>query len=430
MLLQPPGSARRRPRGAENPRIPIPRYRPWQGAVLLSAGFRPFFLLAAIWAAVALPLWLAVFAGDAALPTALPPLVWHVHEMVFGFAAAVVAGFLLTAIPNWTGRLPLQGWPLGGLVALWLAGRVAVMASGWIGAAPAAVLDLAFPATFLAVVAREILAGRNWRNLPVVAALALLLIGNALVHAAALGLGDVAGGGLGDLAGIGTRLGLATLLGLISLIGGRVVPSFTRNWLARRNPNGAMPAPFSGVDRAALALTVTALLAWVARPDSVATALVCVLAGSALLIRLARWRGAATWSEKLLFVLHLGYFWLGFGLLLLGGATLLPVLPPTAALHALTVGAIGTMTLAMMTRATRGHAGRPLQADRGTTAIYALITAAAVLRVAAPLAVPLGGPEAYLAALALAGAGWCGAFGLFAVLYGPMLALPRPRAAG
>lgn len=405
----------------------IPRYRTWQGPALLSAGFRPFFLLAAIWAAVALPLWLAAFAGDATLPTALPPLVWHAHEMVFGFAAAVVAGFLLTAIPNWTGRLPLQGWPLGGLVALWLAGRVAVMASGWIGAVPTAVLDLAFPAAFLAVVAREILAGRNWRNLPVVAALSLLLIGNALVHAAALGLPALS---LGAGGGIGNRLGLATLLGLVSLIGGRVVPSFTRNWLARRTPDGRMPAPFSGIDRTALALTVIALLAWVVRPDSRATALACVLAGSALLIRLARWRGAATWSEPLLLVLHLGYFWLGFGLLLLGGATLLPVLPPTAALHALTVGAIGTMTLAMMTRATRGHAGRPLQADPGTTAIYALITAAAVLRVAAPLAVPLGGPGAYLAALALAGAGWCGAFGLFAVFYGPMLALPRRRAAG
>ena len=427
MSLQPPGLVRRRSRETEDRRTPIPRDRPWQGVVLLSAGFRPFFLLAAIWAAVALPLWLAVFAGDATLPTALPPLVWHVHEMVFGFAAAVVAGFLLTAIPNWTGRLPLQGWPLGGLVGLWLAGRVAVMASGWIGPVPAAVLDLAFPAAFLAVVAREILAGRNWRNLPVVAALSLLLIGNALVHAAALGLPALS---LGAGGGIGNRLGLATLLGLIGLIGGRVVPSFTRNWLARHTPDGRLPAPFSGIDRIALALTVIALLAWVVRPDSRVTALACVLAGSALLMRLARWRGSATWSEKLLFVLHLGYFWLGFGLLLLGGATLLPVLPPTAALHALTVGAIGTMTLAMMTRATRGHAGRPLQADRGTTAIYALITAAAVLRVAAPLTVPVGGLEAYLAALALAGAGWCGAFGLFAVLYGPMLALPRPRAAG
>ena len=405
----------------------IPRYRTWQGPALLSAGFRPFFLLAAIWAAVALPLWLAAFTGDATLPTALPPLLWHVHEMVFGFAAAVVAGFLLTAIPNWTGRLPLQGWPLGGLVGLWLAGRAAVMASGWIGAPASAVLDLAFPAAFLAVVAREILAGRNWRNLPVVAALSLLLIGNALVHAAVLGFPAL---GFGAGGGIGNRLGLATLLGLISLIGGRVVPSFTRNWLARQTPDGRMPAPFSAIDRVALALTVLALLAWVARPDSDATALACVLAGSALLIRLARWRGAATWSEPLLFVLHLGYFWLGFGLLLLGGATLRPVLAPTAALHALTVGAIGTMTLAMMTRATRGHAGRPLQADRGTTAIYALITAAALLRVVAPLALSFGGPHAYLAALGLAGAGWCGAFGLFAVLYSPMLTLPRRRAGG
>ena len=163
---------------------------------MFSAGFRPFFLLAALWAGVGIPLWLAAFAGSD-LPTALAPVFWHVHEMVYGFGAAVVAGFLLTAIPNWTGRLPLQGRPLGVLVLLWALGRAGVLFSAPLGAPAAAVLDLAFPLAFLAVVAREILAGRNWRNLPMVAALTLLFAGNLLVHLEALtGVAQFAHGGL------------------------------------------------------------------------------------------------------------------------------------------------------------------------------------------------------------------------------------------
>src|SRR4051812_42901878 len=174
-------------RGSRSDVSPVPRYRSQSGPFLLSAGFRPFFLAAALWAALAVPLWLAAFTGEAALPTLLLPNVWHVHEMVFGFAAATVAGFLLTAIPNWTGRMPLQGGPLAGLVLLWAAGRIAVLASATIGAAAAAALDLPFPLVFLAVVAREILAGRNWRNLPMIAALSLLFVGNLLVHLESLG---------------------------------------------------------------------------------------------------------------------------------------------------------------------------------------------------------------------------------------------------
>src|ERR1051325_7405102 len=204
--------------------MPIPRYRSHAGPALLSAGFRPFFLGAAIWAALAVPLWLAVFAGKVEVPSALAPTTWHVHEMVFGYAAATVAGFLLTAIPNWTGRLLLQGGPLVGLVLLWLIGRVAVLASARLGGAGvAAVADLAFPVVFLAVVAREIVVGKNWRNLPMVGALTLLAAGNLMVHAEALGWRQSAAAG--------NRLGVATLLMLITLIGGRIVPSFTRNWL-------------------------------------------------------------------------------------------------------------------------------------------------------------------------------------------------------
>src|SRR5215831_8590406 len=181
----------------------IPRYRRSGGPALLSAGFRPFFLLGALWAALAIPVWLMVFAGEYQLPTRFSPIVWHVHEMIFGYGAAVVAGFLLTAIPNWTGRMPLQDGPLAVLLALWIVGRLAVLVSARLDPAIVAALDLAFPVVFAAVVAREIVAGRNWRNLPMLGALALLLAGNLLVHLDALGVALTAE--------LGNRIGVATL---------------------------------------------------------------------------------------------------------------------------------------------------------------------------------------------------------------------------
>jgi len=389
----------------------IPRYRAHRGLALFSTGFRPFFLLSAFWAAVAIPLWLAFLTGAIPAPTALPPLYWHVHEMVFGYAAATVTGFLLTAIPNWTGRMPLQGPPLMALAALWLAGRLAVMASGSIGAPVAALVDLLFPFAFACVIAREIVAGRNWRNLPMVAALALLFAGDLLVHLDALGIAATAE--------LGNRLGLATLLLLITLVGGRVIPSFTHNWLAKNRP-GVVPAAFGAIDRVALAATAAALALWVAVPDTALAAWAALAAGLALALRLARWQGYRTAAEPLVLILHLGYGWLALGFVLLGLNHFLPMLPQTAALHALTVGAIGTMTLAVMTRASLGHTGRPLVAGLGTTTIYALITAAALLRLAAAL-----GGSAELPLLWLAGAAWSGAFGLFFVLYFPALAAPR-----
>lgn len=390
----------------------IPRFRAQAGPVLFSAGFRPFFLVSALWAAIAVPLWLLSLAGDGEVPSVLSPVYWHVHEMVFGYGAATVAGFLLTAIPNWTGRMPLQGGPLGLLVGLWLAGRIGVLLSAVIGAPSAAILDLAFPLVFLGVVAREILAGRNWCNLPMLVALLLLLLGNLGVHLEALGIAVTAE--------IGNRLGLATLLMLISLVGGRIIPSFTRNWLAKQNAEAAVPAPFDAFDRAALVLTGLALAAWVIVPDAAIASWAELAAGIALGLRLWRWRGASTLREPLLWILHLGYFWLALGFLLLALDGFFPLVPETSALHALTVGAIGTMTLAVMTRASLGHTGRPLVAGRGTTTIYALVTAAAVLRLLAPLA-----GDQYMPALSVAGIAWSGAFGLFFVLYLRPLAQPR-----
>ena len=182
----------------------IPRYRTFVGPTLFQAGFRPFFLFAGLWAALGLLLWQLAFVGRIQLPTAFDPLAWHMHEMLFGFGMAAVAGFMLTAIPNWTGRLPLQGAPLALLFALWLAGRAAGLGSAATGPAFAAAVDLAFPALLLLVVVREIAAGRNWRNLPMVAALGLLLIANALMHAESLAFAETTM--------LGARLGLAVLL--------------------------------------------------------------------------------------------------------------------------------------------------------------------------------------------------------------------------
>jgi uncharacterized protein involved in response to NO len=396
----------------------IPRYRPDVRPALLSAGFRPFFLAAALWAAAAVPLWLLAYGGaldlSTALPTALPAPLWHLHAMVFGFAGAAVAGYLLTIIPNWTGRMPLQGAPLAGLLLLWAVGRIAVLISGRIGAPAAALLDLAFPVTFLLALGREIVAGRNWRNLPPLAALALLLAADLLMQLEALGLTETAAAG--------GRLGLAALLGLIALIGGRIVPSFTRSWLRQADPRAPGPAPGAALDRALLAATLLALAAWVAAPDAAATALLLLAGGLAAALRLACWQGWRTWREPLLLGLHLGQAWLAAGLLLLGLASLRPVLPPTAALHALTVGAIGTMILAVMARAALSHTGRPVTGGPDHRAMLALVTLAALLRVLAPLA---GAQQ--MAALAAAGLAWSAAFALFLLRHAGMLARPRQR---
>jgi uncharacterized protein involved in response to NO len=385
---------------------------PSTGIALFSVGFRPFFLLGAAWSALALPIWLGVYTGRIVLPSTLAPTLWHVHEMIFGFAFAIAAGFLLTAIPNWTGRLPLKGAPLASLAALWLAGRFAVLYSGVIGPHAAAIVDIAFPVAFVIVIARELVAGRNWRNLPMLVALSLLACGSTLVHLEAIGYAMTAPAG--------NRLGIATILLLIALIGGRIVPSFTRNWLAKARPDGRLPAQAGRLDMAALLVTVSGLIAWVVAPQSAAAPWMELAAGIAAAVRLSRWCGLSTLREPLVFILHVGYGWLALGLMLLGVNGLEAILPATTALHALTAGAIGTMTLAVMTRATLGHSGQALTAGGGTVAIYVLVTLSALLRLAAPLA---GGY--FLPMTWIAGAAWSGAFGLFVLLFGNLLVTRR-----
>ena len=388
------------------------------GPVFLRNSFRPFFMFAGLWAALAVPLWLAVRSGLVIIPVATAPLLWHQHEMLFGFAAAATTGFILTAIPNWTGRLPVSGWRLGILAFLWLLGRAAMLSSGFIdsmagatiGPVVTAVLDLAFLTFLVFTIAREMIGGGNWRNLPVLVLFVLFAIGNLLFHLQQIGMAETAA--------MGIRLAIFVLTVLITLIGGRIIPSFTRNWL-KKNGAKSLPAVSDGLDKAALASGALVLVVQVIWPDAAITAYVTLIAAVLHGIRLARWRGFSVLAEPLLWVMHLGYGWVVVGLFLLGLAGITDAVPESAALHALTVGGFSTMILAVMTRASLGHSGRGLTAGNGTTAVFILITLAAAARVAAPFL-----ENAVVTGLLIAGALWIAAFGLFSVLYWPVFTRP------
>lgn len=381
------------------------------GPPVLLYAFRPMFLAAGSWAAIALALWLAAFFGYVSLPTRFDPMAWHIHEMLFGFVMAAVAGFLLTAIPNWTGRLPVRGPRLALLAGLWLLGRLACLSSaampGWLAAA----IDLAFPATLLAVAAREIVTGRNWRNLPMTAPLAVFLIADLLMHLEALGANAPAG--------LGWRLGVAAPAILIAVIGGRIVPSFTRNWLAKRKSE-RLPAQAGRFDALAVAVLVLAFAVWAFLPEAKTGGALLIAAALLHAVRLVRWQGLQSWPEKLLFILHVGYGWLVLGTALLGLSEFDIGVPMPSAVHALTAGAIAVMILAVMPRVTLGHTGRELTAGRATVAVFVLVNAAALARVCASW------HAQWMSVLLLAaGAFWIAAFGLFEFIYAPMLLSKR-----
>lgn len=382
----------------------------YRGPAILSFGFRPFFLAAAAWAAMAVAIWLPMLAGSLSLPTAFAPLEWHVHELLYGYVPAVVAGFLLTAVPNWTGRLPVTGGPLLVLFLIWLAGRLAVLCSLWIGPVIAAVVDLLFLAALGAVIAREIVAGKNTHNLKILIVVALLLAGNAAFHIEAQ-----FGAGVGH----GTRIGIAATVLLIMLMGGRIIPSFTRNWLVKRGP-GRLPAPFDRVDIAIMGVSAVALASWIMAPEHRATALLSVLAGLVNGLRLARWAGERTTAEPLVLVLHVAYAFVPLGFFLLALGLWRPdILAATGALHAWAAGAIGLMTLAVMTRASLGHSGRPLTATRPIQLLYVAAFVAACARIAAAFDLQRE-PLLHLSATA-----WVLGFAGFVVVYGPMLTRSR-----
>jgi uncharacterized protein involved in response to NO len=389
----------------ESGRDPVPRGLGRGGPVILSYGFRPFFLAAGIWGVAAMALWSIALMGVIEIGGSYGSVAWHGHEMLFGYTSAALTGFLLTSVPNWTGRLPVSGRPLLSIFLLWCAGRVALLGVNAIGVVPAVAVDAVFMPALLAICAREIVAGRKWKNLQILGGLLALTLANLGYHACILAeVGP-------DLPG---RAAIAAYVTLIIIIGGRILPSFTRNWLSKRGET-RLPAPYDKVDTASMIVAVAALIAWVALPEHAVTGMLALVAALAQAVRLSRWRGWAARTEGLVFILHLAYGFVVLGLVAVA-ATAFGLLDGVSSMHVLTVGCIGSMTLAVMSRATRGHTGLELRASPVTIASYTCILAAGAVR---PLATIM--PDAYMPVLSGAALAWMLAFLLYLAEYVPAL---------
>jgi len=392
--------------------IEEPRRAPRAGIALFEYGFRVFFLLAGLQAAVGIALWVPVYLGWVALPAEIAPSLWHAHEMVFGFAVAGIAGFLLTTVPNWTATPARRGPWLVALAGLWLAGRLAMAAVGVVPSLAAAAIELAFlPALALTIVG-PLIRAKVARNLALLLVLLALWGCDAAMQAGFLGWSEVSGPR-------GARLGIDALLLLITVIGGRIIPAFTSNGLQMAGIRAEVRS-FVLLDRAVIATMAALIMAQAATGQSAVTGTVALLAAVLQGVRLAGWRGNRTLGSPILWVLHLGYAWLVVGLALKGAAAFADAVPEAAGLHALTAGAVATMLVAVMSRAALGHTGRPLKAHPPTVAAYALISVATLLRVAAACH-----PMATEPLLIVSGAAWTLAFLLFLLVYAPILILPR-----
>jgi len=391
--------------------------RNYSGPAIFSGAFRPFFLGASVWAVVGIAYWLAHYNGWTEAQVAISGRDWHIHEMLFGFAGAALAGFILTAVPNWTGRLPVRGWPLGGLAALWLLGRLVMLS----GMTYLMLLDIVFLFVLAVVVTREIIGGRNKRNLVVAGMITLMAFANLLTHLERLELLS--------MGGHSWRFAMAVLLSLLSLIGGRVTPSFTRNVLARQNMASMegkaiqpkMPAKPSGkIDKGVMLFSALSLLVWVFLPDHKVTGILLCLAGVGQAVRLSRWQGLQVLNQSIIVVLHIAYLWLALGLGLLGVSILWDGLLAADAIHGLTIGAVGIMIAAMMSRASFGHSGLPMKAGWALSIVYALVGAAVLFRLGTvflPVHMMVN----------LAGLTWISAFTLFVVIFMPLYFKKRRR---
>jgi uncharacterized protein involved in response to NO len=396
-----------------SPPIEMPRsgFLPNRSRHLLAKGFRPFFLVAALDAVLLVPMWLAVLHGRLVPSSYLPPSTWHAHEMIWGFVSAVVAGFLLTAVGNWTHRETASGRALAGLVLLWVAGRVGLLFAGVLPRGLPAAVDLAFLPTLALVLARPLIAAQNRRNFVMVAILAALFAANLVVHLEGLGLLPVGSARRATLASVD----LIALL--IIMISGRVFPLFTRN-----ATGVATIRSVPWLDRACIAAGASLMIADAFTiPNGNVSAILAGVAGVAAAARSIHWGARHSLSDPLLWVLHAGHAWLVFALLLRGAAGVFGWPLGSVATHAFTVGAIGTLTIGMMSRVALGHTGRTLVAPKWMTAAFVAITLAALLRVLTPWFAPAH----YLGGLISAGALWVTAFSIFLVAYAPMLCQPR-----
>jgi len=381
---------------------------------LFEAGFRVFFLLAPLYAACALAEWILVYLGVIAAPGPTSPTLWHAHEMLFGFATAGVAGFFLTAVPNWTGAPYVRGLSLMALAGIWLLGRIAMHAGGAVPPVVSAAIDLAFLPLLAALVAPPLLRNGIGRNAFLLVVLLALWGADVAMQA------ELAGTSLGIDAASGARgarVAIDILALLITVIGGRIVPAFTTTNLKLRGER-RLPTSSAVLDRLAIGSMALLLITETVLGSGAVTGGIALVAALAQAARLSRWRGLATVRAPILLVLHLGYAWLVVGLALKGASAFLAALPETTALHALTVGAVGTMMMAVMSRAALGHTGRKLVAHPVTVAAYALVSIAALLRL-------LAGAFPTVAVLAGSGLAWSLASVLFLAVYAPILVRPR-----
>jgi len=389
------------------------RPKPSEGPAILSYGFRPYFFFGALYAALNILAWLPFYFAETELPIVVTAVDWHVHELLFGVMPAIIAGFLLTAIPNWTGRLPVKGIPLLLLICIWFAGRIAFNLSAFLGLTITAFVDCAFLLTFFAAATIEIVTGKNWRNLRVLAIVGALAIGHIGFYL------EIALAGEADIA---RRVGIAAITLLIMLIGGRIIPSFTRNWLARMKP-GRLPIPFDNTDKATLALSIVSLVGWSFWPENQFVGYLLLTTAIANLYRLSRWAGDRAASSYMLLILHLAYLYLPLGFALLGASILLPeYFVEIAGIHAIGMGGFGAMVLGVMVRATRGHTGYDLSTDLSAQLAFTLILTSSALRVLVAVQA-FGSLDQIL--LRISQFGWCLAFLCFAIGYAPKLWRPR-----
>ena len=372
---------------------------------VLRLGFRPFYIGTALVAAISVPLWIASFLGWIALDLPLAPLLWHAHEMLFGFAAGVIAGFLLTAVKAWTGLATPRGTALGALFVLWVAARIAALTGPY---GVYAALDVALLPAVALILLRVLLQAKNRRNLPLIGVLLLLGAANAAFHLSVLGVLDIAP--LQPL-----YAGLAMIVMIECVMAGRVVPAFTMS---------ATPGLQIKIARwselTTLAVTALALALWVLLAPNPVTLVACALAAVLHAVRLAQWKPWVTLQRPILWILHLSYAWMvvGFALLALAQLGWVAVSP---AIHALAVGTTGGLIIGMVTRTARGHTGRPLQVSGAEVLAYALVMGAALLRVFTPVATP----QWYATALVVAALAWALAFVIYLLKYTPWLLQTR-----
>lgn len=389
----------------------------------LTIGFRPFFLCAGLYSVIAMAAWIAwlmLHGANAVIlkPTiAIPAHLWHGHEMLFGYVGAAITGFMLTALPGWTGARRVAGGRLLGLMMVWAAGRMVMWFSTFLPALVVAAVDLAYLPLLAIVVASGLIRQPAPRNLIFLALLCVLIISNAAFHGEWSGVA-------GSSASWGLALALLTCVVLIVILGGRIVPAFTRNAMVRKGRSENLPRSVRMIDLASIASVAAVAICHALALSDMVTGGVAAIAAAANLVRWGMWRWRATLNEPIVWSLHLAYLWVSVGLAALSAAMLGDWLSHSAAMHLLAIGAIGGMTMAMMTRAPLGHTGRALSVSGPVAVAYLLVAIAALLRGFGLEFLPAD----YFLVILAAGTLWIAGFMIFVVTYTPILTGPPLRA--